>query len=179
MFQECRHIKPNGCKCRAAAMKGKPYCYYHLRVHKIARSLSAPSVPYEHKELEMPFLEDRGAVQIALSEVVSALAGHRIDYKRAGLLVYALQVASANAKNIQDIVPDQQVRDRSENEEGDELAPEIITYEPEDEEYVEPEHEPTLAEILLAEVRRHRDEAEAEEDAKSVENSHPGDPDNL
>jgi hypothetical protein len=70
MYKECRHIKPNGCKCKSPALKDKPYCYYHIRVHGIARNSSATS-PYEQKELQIPFLEDRGAVQVALSEVVS------------------------------------------------------------------------------------------------------------
>ena len=54
-----------------AALKGKCYCYFHFRVHAIVRRSAAPTAPYEQKELEMPFLEDRGAVQIALSEVVT------------------------------------------------------------------------------------------------------------
>ena len=176
MFQECRHIKSNGSKCRGAALKGKCYCYFHFRVHAIVRRSAAPTAPYEQKELEMPFLEDRGAVQIALSEVVSAIAGKRIDYKRAGLLVYALQVASSNAKNMTDIVADQQVRDRSENEEGDELAPEATTLEPNDEGYLNEYGEPTLAQILLNEVKRHRDAANAEENTKPPERIWSGDP---
>jgi hypothetical protein len=154
MFHECRHIKASGSKCHAAALSEKPYCYYHHRAHQSIGRAAAPSAPYEQKELEMPFLEDRGAVQIALSEVVSAIANHRIDLKRAGLLIYALQVASSNAKNPQDLIATQQVRERSENEAGDELAPEITTYEKEDPEYVPADDELTLRDLLLREVRR-------------------------
>ena len=161
MYLECRHIKSNGSKCHSPAMKDKPYCYYHLRAHRILHKASAIS-RYEHKDLQIPFLEDRGAVQIALSEVVSALATNHIDFKRAALMIYALQVASSNAKIPADLVALHQVREHSENEEGDELAPEITTYEPDDEEYQEANHEPTLTEILMAEVRRHRQEEEDE-----------------
>lgn len=166
MFKECRHIKPNGCKCKSPALKDKPYCYYHIRVHRIAR-YTGPLAPHEHKDLQIPFLEDRGAVQIALSEVVSALANHRIEFKRAGLLIYALQVASSNARIPADLVALEQVRDASEDESGEELAPEITTFEPDDEEYQEANHEPTLAEILMAEVHRHRDEHEAKQAAEA------------
>jgi hypothetical protein len=161
MYQECRHIKSNGSKCHSPAMKDKPYCYYHTRAHRIVRNANAIA-SYEHKDLQIPFLEDRGAVQIALSEVVSALASNHIEFKRAALMIYALQVASSNAKIPADLVALHQVREQSENEEGDELAPEITTYEPDDEEYKEANHEPTLTEILEAEIRRHRREEEDE-----------------
>ena len=73
-----------------------------------------------------------------------------------------IKVASSNAKIPADLVALQQVREHSENEEGDELAPEIATYKPDDEEYQEANHEPTLTEILVAEVRRQREEEEDE-----------------
>ncbi len=168
MYKECRHIKPNGCKCKSPALKDKPYCYYHIRVHGITR-ISSVTSPYEQKELQIPFLEDRGAVQIALSEVVSALASHHIEFKRAALMIYALQVASSNAKVPTDLVALQQVRDASENEEGEELAPEITTYEPDDEEYQEANHEPTLADLLVAEMRRQREEDQAKQSAETPE----------
>ena len=123
MYQECRHIKPNGSKCHSPAMKERPYCYYHLRVHKIALSQRAPAIPFEQQDLEIPFLEDRGAVQVAISEVVSALAARRIEFKRAALMIYALQVASSNAKIPADLVAAQPVRDASQDEQGEELAP--------------------------------------------------------
>jgi hypothetical protein len=110
----------------------------------------------------------------ALSEVVSALASHHIEFKRAALMIYALQVASSNAKIPADLIALQQVRDASENEEGEELAPEITTYEPDDEEYEEANREPSLADLLLAEVRRHREEDQAKqagETPKVPENS--------
>jgi hypothetical protein len=175
MFQECRHIKSNGSKCRAAALKGKAYCYYHFRLHTIVSRAAAPTAPYEQRELEMPFLEDRGAVQIALSEVVSAIAARRIDHKSAALLVYALQVASSNAKNAGDIVADQQVREQFETEEGEQLAPEVTTLEPNDEGYLNEYGEPSLADLLLAEVRRRPDEV-PDDDTKPPERIWSGDP---
>jgi len=176
MFQECRHIKSNGSRCRAAALKGKPYCYYHHRLHAIIRRSAAPAAPYEQRELEMPFLEDRGAVQIALSEVVNAIAGRRIDFKTAGLLVYALQVASSNAKNMKELVADEQVRDRCEDEHGEELAPEVTTLEPNDEGYLDENGRPSLADILVAEMRRQREAARAEAEEEGPERHWSGDP---
>jgi len=162
MYLECRHIKPNGSKCHSPAMKEKPYCYYHIRVHKLTLGASSPAVPYEQQDLEIPYLEDRAAVQIALSEVVSALAQRRIEFKRAALMIYALQVASSNAKTSTDLVAVEQVRDASQNEQGEHLAPETTTYEPDDEEYDDPNHEPTICEMLRGGIKL-RQEANAEE----------------
>jgi hypothetical protein len=39
-------------------------------------------------------------IQLALIEVIHALAANHLAPRRAGLLLYALQVASANAKNV-------------------------------------------------------------------------------
>ena len=75
-----------------------------------------------------------------------------------------------------DIVADQQVRDRSENEEGDELAPEATTLEPNDEGYLNEYGEPTLAQILLNQEKKHRDAANAEENTKPPERIWSGDP---
>ena len=172
MYQECRHIKSNGCKCHSPALKGKPYCYYHIRVHKFAHNASNPPAPFEQKDMQIPFLEDRGAVQIALSEVVSALASHHIEFKRAALMIYVLQVASSNAKNAADIVAIQQVRDISENEEGDELAPEVTSPDPEDEGYDEADRVPSIADLLWPEVLKQRARIQAEqlaEDQKRLE----------
>jgi hypothetical protein len=163
MYKECRHIKSNGCKCHSPALKGKPYCYYHIRVHRFAHNASNPPAPFEQKDMQIPFLEDRGAVQIALSEVVSALASHHIEFKRAALMIYALQVASSNAKNAADIVAIQQVRDISENEEGDELAPEVTAPDPEDEGYQQADREPSIADLLWPEVLKQRARYEAEQ----------------
>jgi len=161
MYQECRHIKPNGSRCKSPALKEKAYCYFHIRVHKIARNQSAPAIPYEQQDLEIPFLEDRGAVQVALSEVVGALATRRVDFKRAALMIYALQVASSNAKNPADLVALQPVREASENDQGEELAPELTTYEPDDEEY-DDDREPTLAELLMGGIKLRQEAHEAD-----------------
>jgi hypothetical protein len=44
----------------------------------------------------MPRIDDRAAIQLALFEVLSRLSGGDIDYKRGGILLYGLQIASSN-----------------------------------------------------------------------------------
>ena len=46
--------------------------------------------------LDLPPFEDANSIQIALMQVVDALLDNRIDSKRAGLVLYALQTASSN-----------------------------------------------------------------------------------
>jgi hypothetical protein len=49
---------------------------------------------------QLTAVEDSASIQLALIEVLQSLAAHQLDPKRAGLLLYGLQVASANAKNV-------------------------------------------------------------------------------
>jgi hypothetical protein len=59
----------------------------------------SPHFP-ETLPLQLPDVEDSASIQLALIEVIHALAANQLDPRRAGLLLYALQVASANAKNV-------------------------------------------------------------------------------
>jgi hypothetical protein len=101
MVPECHHIKTSGGKCGSPALRGELYCYFHsrppIRASK-TRSSQPPNgiAAYLHKELAN--LEDRGAIQRATTGVAKAVAENRIDIKRAGLILYALQIASGNAK---------------------------------------------------------------------------------
>ncbi|MGA9716840.1 MAG: hypothetical protein WBQ79_01055 [Acidobacteriaceae bacterium] len=60
---------------------------------------AAQNLP-ENSVLDLPPLEDPVSIQLALIDVAQALAANRIDTKRAGLLLYALQVASANTRHM-------------------------------------------------------------------------------
>ncbi len=89
MHLEC-HVMPNGKKCRATDLRHLPYCYFHTRLHRLAlQKNSSAKAP-----LDLPALEDRSAIQLALGQILNALVSERIDPKRAGLLLYGLQIAS-------------------------------------------------------------------------------------
>jgi hypothetical protein len=70
--------------------------------------------------LQLPDVEDSASIQLALIEVIHALAANQLDPRRAGLLLYALQVASANAKNVH--VSSNSIRSISYTKEGIPLA---------------------------------------------------------
>jgi hypothetical protein len=144
--QICRHIRSNGSRCGCIALSGQTFCYYHDRTGKLHRSIIPPP-PLDAVEaalhrkmlldpsmgiysgggplvLDFPPLEDRESIQIALSMVVAAIAQSRIDTKRAALLIYGLQVASGNARNL-DLQPsrDSIVTETVFDEDGRQIAP--------------------------------------------------------
>ena len=43
MHSECRHIMPSGKKCRGAALRGTPYCYFHNRLYGNDRLINTPA----------------------------------------------------------------------------------------------------------------------------------------
>src|SRR5207248_9538975 len=46
-----------------------------------------------------PLLEDANSIQMAIQQVAEAVLEERIDNKRAGLVLFALQTAACNLKN--------------------------------------------------------------------------------
>jgi hypothetical protein len=80
--------------------------------------------------LDLPSLEDAVSIQLALIDVAQALAANRIDTKRAGLLLYALQVASANVQKMH--IPLNSVRSVTYTDDGAPLAPQDYGYDTED-----------------------------------------------
>jgi hypothetical protein len=118
MYKECRHILPDGSRCHAAALKDMPYCYHHDRIHRaLLRQRSSKA------KLDLPALEDRASILMALSQVIGALADGRIDGTNAGRLIYGLQVASQFAPTSPRFPSSNQVESIARTSDGDELAP--------------------------------------------------------
>jgi hypothetical protein len=67
----------------------------HPEQREAPEHYSAETIP-----LELPAVEDSASIQLALIQVLQALASSQLDPRRAGLLLCGLQVASANAKNV-------------------------------------------------------------------------------
>ena len=88
----------NGRKCHAPALRGKPYCYFHARLHGLAvvPSPTRARARISDKPVQLPLLEDRNSIRIALAQVSDALRSAQLDPRRAGLMLYALQIASQN-----------------------------------------------------------------------------------
>ena len=85
----CQHIKFDGLRCQSPALRGKRLCYFHGRIH----------YPRPRRTL-LPLLEDANSVQAVLLSVQRALLEGTVDRDTAHLLLYALDIARANLKNV-------------------------------------------------------------------------------
>jgi hypothetical protein len=88
MYTECRFIKSNGLKCQSPAMRGSQFCYFHGRTR-----IYVPRPRSREKSLELPPLQNQASIHAALNQVLQAIASGDLDSKRAGNLLYALQMA--------------------------------------------------------------------------------------
>jgi hypothetical protein len=87
----CQHIKTNGTQCGSPALKKRRFCHFHQKWRE-------QTIRVDRHSIKMPVLEDADSVQVALMEILRLVLRQRIDPKRAGLLLYGLQTASANLK---------------------------------------------------------------------------------
>ena len=187
MYQECRHIFTSGKKCQSPALKEQPFCYFHSNTRKQPRPANTPYDPYidpKDTTLDLPSLEEADAIQLALSDVILALAANRIDPRRARILIYGLQVASQNNRHraaiaAKEEAPAQTVREIHRHEDGTQIGPEQQS--PDPEEIEEQRRPPSLGEILLREAEALHAQRLAEEEArkkrqaeKPWEKSQPG-----
>jgi hypothetical protein len=127
MFQLCRHIKTNGKRCQSPALGELAYCYYHARTHTMA----LPNY-IKFDDLKLPLLEDSASIQVAISKITAAFLSSRIDARRTGLLLYAVQIASQNIDRDSERKNSEIVHSMTVTDEGDEMAPEKEVCEPSD-----------------------------------------------
>src|ERR1041384_536782 len=78
----CRWIYQGGTTCGSPQMRNHIYCYAHRQMME-ARALT----------LRLPALEDANAIQMGLMRIQKALVDDAISMKKAGLLLYSMQLA--------------------------------------------------------------------------------------
>lgn len=97
--EACQQLKYNGEPCRAAALRGKKFCYYHLHAGpppiEVENLAAIPKVQFH-----LPLLDDATPIQATITLVCEHLLHRRLEPKKAGILLYALQVASSNLNHI-------------------------------------------------------------------------------
>lgn len=81
----CCWIKEDGTGCRSPRMKTSRHCFAHMQMREA-----------EAKKFRLPAAEDANGIQMAIMEVQRALIDDKISEKKAGLLLYSLQIASTN-----------------------------------------------------------------------------------
>jgi len=147
----CTHIRVNGTRCRAIALRDQRFCHYHRDLAQRRRAISPDLTeklalipePFRSaavlkretvtaqyfglkaigpEELDLPDLEDPDAIQVALSSVVHALGRNQIDLKRANALLYALQIATVNVGRVTQNNPDA-IHEVTYDDEGNLFAP--------------------------------------------------------
>jgi hypothetical protein len=115
---ECRHIMPSGNICKALALRGKPFCYFHDKLHTAARKRPDPRRP-----VIIPMaIEDRCTIQVAVAQVLRALIDDNIDNRRASILINGLRLASHNVDRTICAIPPDPVEDIAQTPEGDVIA---------------------------------------------------------
>ena len=172
MYNECRHIFTSGKKCQSPALKERDFCYFHSNRRKRSahtKEAYEPYIPPQDTAHDLTPLEDADAIQLALSDVVLALAANRIDPRRARILIYGLQVASQNHRHRVTMAANEQtptltVRETHEHEDGTLIGP--AQQSPDPEEAAERKRPPSLGEILLRQAEALKAEHQAEEEAR-------------
>jgi hypothetical protein len=81
----CRWIYQGGTTCGSPQMRNHIYCYAHRQMME-ARALA----------LQLPAAEDANAIQVGLMRIQKALIDDTISTKKAGLLLYSMQLAMTN-----------------------------------------------------------------------------------
>jgi hypothetical protein len=162
MEKNCRHIKPSGNQCDAYAIRGEPFCYFHTR-QRAARNKPA-TVP---DSIEIPFLEDRCAIQTTITQVLRAIVNNTIERPRAALLLYGLQLALQAVDRKPLAIGFRTVQDISQTENGEELV-----YDPDDEED-EDRDDLENGEEEDGEEESDADDDEAEDDSGDGESTSP------
>jgi len=104
-FKYCQHVKENGTFCSSAAMKGRRYCYFHLRLRARRLAMAKAHAMRKAWRLDLPALEDLHAVQSAIMQVIDALANGTLDPQRGKQILYGLQQAGVNVRCVQSWIP--------------------------------------------------------------------------
>jgi hypothetical protein len=85
MAPRCRWVRQDGTSCRSPQMKQHIYCFAHMQMAE-ARTLL----------LMLPPPEDANAIQVGLMRIQKAVIEDTISTKKAGLLLYSMQLALTN-----------------------------------------------------------------------------------
>jgi hypothetical protein len=123
---QCRHIFTDGHRCSSPCLRQQEFCYYH---HTTRKPIANPGRRRSRSStFHLPLPEDRSAIQSSIGEVLQRIAANEIDPRRAGLLLYGLQIASLNLPKTQPATHHNRnsATQRNQNSEPVETVEEII-----------------------------------------------------
>jgi hypothetical protein len=90
----CRHVGPEARRCGSPAMRGESFCYHHHQTRRPVENLRHRRARQATFPVAVP--NSRADIQQALGTIMVRIAANDIDLRRAGLLLYALQIANSN-----------------------------------------------------------------------------------
>jgi hypothetical protein len=98
----CRHIFVSGHRCGSPALRTQEFCYHHHTSRRRAPDpRTHPRGPVQPDaartavvDIEIP--EDRASVIRAAQDVIRFVGNQQLDPRRAGKILYALQIVSHN-----------------------------------------------------------------------------------
>jgi hypothetical protein len=93
---QCRHIHVDGRRCGSPCLRNELFCYYHHTTRKPIAPNDLATRKARSVHFDLPNPDERSSIQSAIGEVLQRIAANEIDVKRAGLLLYGLQIASLN-----------------------------------------------------------------------------------
>jgi hypothetical protein len=171
---QCRHIFADGRRCASPSLRHENFCYFH---HTTRRPIAPEATQARRRttarlnEFHLPLPEDRSAIQSAIGQIIQKIASNDLDPRRAGLLLYALQIASLNLPKQQphkDEDEPEQVQEFTTDPELGTLAPQTEIHEKKSsialllEEFRTPKHNPepaVLPQIQATEDTSNRQQA--------------------
>ena len=93
---QCRRIHVDGRRCGSPCLRGEEFCYFHHTTRTPAKLKELAERERLRETFALPLPEDRSAIQHGIGQVLQRIASNNIDPRRAGLLLYGLQIASLN-----------------------------------------------------------------------------------
>jgi len=92
-FKSCTHVKANGLRCGSPALRGQSFCYFHHHSPDHRPRTQA-------RVVQIPFPENAAAIQVGIHNVMLAIIDRRIDERRASQLLWALQIAAEQSRQL-------------------------------------------------------------------------------
>jgi len=155
----CRHIFTDGRRCQSPCLRREEFCYFHHTTRQPVAADQIAARTARRSEFEMPLPEDRSAIQFAIGEVLQRIAANQLDPRRAGLLLYGLQIASLNLPRPQPAATRAEAEAALETVEEIVVDSELGTLAPRADIEDRPRHKSSVA-LLLEKFDRHDKEDE-------------------
>lgn len=96
----CQHLKVNGTQCGSPALRRNRFCFFHKRFQEEKIKLNCDRARRGNATFILPVLEDADSIQVSLMQIMRLLLSGRIDRAQASPILYALQTATLNLRNV-------------------------------------------------------------------------------